>query len=1083
MKLESQLNEKIQLFEKAVNEDLSLVNKRLEKLKTDLTDLGAERVNVLKQMAKKHNELKVDLVKKCEYLKAEVWRYKHLLEEYVKAKTGPEMEERLKELELAVNEHTELKINLQEEKIRKEKKEKEHEFDTKIDDLRVKITLLSEQIEAKIDSHIASLNAYFRDSISIFKGTTENNNLVNFDHADYSAYTQTLRLGSKHVTIETPVSKKSIEYPVLMDFQDTKNLVIFYDDKSKSKAENITDCLILRMLSSNLPDKINLHLYDTHMFEMFSEFLKLPAKVLKMGSGFQELTDEVSELQVSIREKLAMVWSDLNEGQQSILEYNIKKIKQENFDDIIPYHLFVLDNCQSLFSRSDSSQLFEKMHGLTRYSSNFVLLFKTGHNDSEELVKIMNSISPDEFSIIDFTGKRQSGIYTTPEFESNNLKNEDKKVILDQFLHELSDLEKNRVNVKYIHHFETEREKWFTGKAASSVTIPIGKSLAADSKEYISFNTKNELSHVLMVGGTGSGKTNFLTTIITSIGVNYSPDEVDLYLIDMKSGAGFSIFETEKLPHAKLFVFSAENELINDVFMNLKNEMDRRYELYAKYNIDNIEDVYKDSTLSTNAPKRVIVIIDEFASIYTDDEMYHEEISSNILNIALKGRAMGVNLFFATQNFSSVRASAFVKAMSQFATRIVLKGDPDSSLSILDYSNNKDYMNIGKFEGFVNKNYGQISHNGGNQFFKSFHLDNDDLRPILKEVRKLAIDKGFKESSGMLIDGLRPAVFHTNTALFHCLNFDNSLESYKKSGIGVYLGESFLIKVPNHFCFNWKLNGKSSGQHIIISGNEREVSIQSIYSIISSITYSIPDAKFGLKLISPFDKDYSRDLGLDLLPEKLKNFSFEMFTEDQLGIVLSKLNLLLIERKNGKDRDPIIVVLPGLELFVNLHRGADYEEKEDAKLFNILLSEGSNYGLYFICEINKPNNLSKLGNLEQYLNQFEHRIAYFMNSDESRTMIESKMANHLISQQNQSIRNKGLYFNHSTQECFKFKAYVDLIQDNQFVRELDSPQNKLHLLSNIDEMASAITSNEEEIANIPDDLVFFIDADRLNPKE
>jgi hypothetical protein len=357
------------------------------------------------------------------------------------------------------------------------------------------------------------------------------------------------------------------------------------------------------------------------------------------------------------------------------------------------------------------------------------------------------------------------------------------------------------------------------------------------------------------------------------------------------------------------------------------------------------------------------------------------------------------------------------------------------------------------------------------------------LRPILKEIRQLAINKGFNDQSGLLIDGTKPAVFNTNAELFNCLNHGNSEETYKKSGILVYLGESFLMKVPNHFCFNWKINGKSAGQNVLVSGNEREVSMQSIYSIISSVTHSIPSAKFGLKLISPFDKDYSKDLGLDLLPEKLKNFSLEMFTEDQLGTVLRKLNLLLIERKNGKDRDPIIVVMPGLELFVNLHRGADYEEKEDAKIFNILLSEGSNYGLYFICEINKPSNLSKLGNVEQYLNHFEHRIAYFMNSDESRTMIESKMANQLISLQNQSIRNKGLYFNQSTQECYKFKAYIDLLQDDQFVGELEKPQSELYLLSNIEEIAPDLTNTEQESANIPDDLVFFIDADRLNPKE
>jgi hypothetical protein len=106
-----------------------------------------------------------------------------------------------------------------------------------------------------------------------------------------------------------------------------------------------------------------------------------------------------------------------------------------------------------------------------------------------------------------------------------------------------------------------------------------------------------------------------------------------------------------------------------------------------------------------------------------------------------------------------------------------------------------------------------------------------------------------------------------------------------------------------------------------------------------------------------------------------------------------------------------------------------------------------------------------------------------MNSDESRTMIESKLASQLIPLQNQSIRNKGLYYNHSSQECYKFKAYVEILQNDQFVRELEMLQNELHLFSNIKDLAPVITSVEEETLDIPDDLVIFIDADRLNPKD
>jgi len=1080
MKLEDQLKEKIENFEKSVFEELNIANNRIAKFTSELSDLSAERKKTLQKLSLKHDKLKSSLVKKCDYLKAEVWRYKHLLEEYVKAKTGPEMQERLKDLEDAVNEHSALKINILENKNQNEKTKSELEFATKIDQIETKINLLKEQIESKIDKQITEINIFFKENITIFKGTADNDNLINFEHGDYSDHSQSIRIGSRNLILNTPTSIKSIVYPVLLDFQDTKNLAIFYDEKSKSKAESISDSLIIRMLSSNLPDKINLHLYDAHMFEMFSEFLKLPGKVLKKGSSYNELIEEIEELQIAIREKLTVVWSDLNDGQQSILEYNIKKIKQENFMDIIPYHLFVIDNCQSLLSKYDSLQLFEKMNSLTRYSSNFVLMFKSGPNDSEDVSKMMDYLSADMFSVIDLTGKKNSEIYSTPDFETNNLKNEDKKQILEKFLVELSEIEKNRVNVKYLHHFENERSKWFTNKAAGSVTVPIGKSKNKDGYEYISFNTKDELSHILMVGGTGSGKTNFLTTIITSIAINYSPDEVDLYLIDMKSGAGFSIFETEKLPHAKLFIFSAENELINDVFENLKIEMDRNYEYYGKYGIDNIEDIYKNATLATNAPKRKIVIIDEFASIFTNDESYHEEILSQIENIALRGRGMGVNLFFTTQNFSNVNGSAFNKAASQFATRIVLKGDPDSCMSILDHSNGKDFMQIGKFEGFVNKNHGQVSLNGGNNFFRSFHLDNDDLRPLLKEVRELASEKGYN-NIGKLIDGARAADFETNVELFNFLKKEKHEEELRKNGLPVYLGESFLIKENNHFDFKWKINGKAAGQHVLISGNETEVNLQSIYSLISSLTYSIPDAKFAIKLLNPFDDEY----GINKLPELLKDYSFEIFVEEELGFVLRKMAVLLEERKQAKnkEKDPIIVIIPGLERFVKLHKGSDYEESDELKLLNNLLSDGSNYCIYFICEINKPSNFSKLGNMDHYLKYFEHRIAYFMNGEESFNMIESKLASQLISSQNQNLKNKGIYYNHSSQIRNKFKAYVSVLNSEQMIRVLKESQNNLYLLSSINEEVQDEIAENDLLANIPDDMVLYIDEDMLNSND
>ena len=72
--------------------------------------------------------------------------------------------------------------------------------------------------------------------------------------------------------------------------------------------------------------------------------------------------------------------------------------------------------------------------------------------------------------------------------------------------------------------------------------MPIGKSVQNDGFEYLTFKTKEMLSNALLCGGVGSGKTNLLKCLITSLSLNYSPEDLEMWLVDMKNGAGFSVF-------------------------------------------------------------------------------------------------------------------------------------------------------------------------------------------------------------------------------------------------------------------------------------------------------------------------------------------------------------------------------------------------------------------------------------------------------------------------------------------------------------------------------------------------------------
>ena len=57
--------------------------------------------------------------------------------------------------------------------------------------------------------------------------------------------------------------------------------------------------------------------------------------------------------------------------------------------------------------------------------------------------------------------------------------------------------------------------------------------------------------HALVAGKTGSGKSTLLHALITQLALNYSPDEVELYLVDFKKGVEFKTYATHGLPHAR----------------------------------------------------------------------------------------------------------------------------------------------------------------------------------------------------------------------------------------------------------------------------------------------------------------------------------------------------------------------------------------------------------------------------------------------------------------------------------------------------------------------------------------------------
>lgn len=111
--------------------------------------------------------------------------------------------------------------------------------------------------------------------------------------------------------------------------------------------------------------------------------------------------------------------------------------------------------------------------------------------------------------------------------------------------------------------FWDPRDLW-TVSSAKGISAPIGTQ-EDGNHAHLTFDDK--VPHVLLAGRAGSGKSNLLHVIIHGLAHNYSPNELEFYLMDYKDGVEFNSYGGDKasgireLPHARLVATEGDAEL------------------------------------------------------------------------------------------------------------------------------------------------------------------------------------------------------------------------------------------------------------------------------------------------------------------------------------------------------------------------------------------------------------------------------------------------------------------------------------------------------------------------------------------
>lgn len=236
-----------------------------------------------------------------------------------------------------------------------------------------------------------------------------------------------------------------------------------------------------------------------------------------------------------------------------------------------------------------------------------------------------------------------------------------------------------------IHTYDTATA-WRPRPARDRLRVPIG---IGDSGGLVHLDIKESAQqgmgpHGLVIGATGSGKSEFLRTLVLGLTMTHSSEQLNLVLVDFKGGATFA--GMADMPHVSAVITNLANELtlVDRMQDALSGEMTRRQELLRDAgNYASIRDYEKARANGEDlAPMpSLFIVVDEFSEMLSAKP----EFIDLFVAIGRLGRSLGLHLLLASQRLEEGRLRGLESHLSyRVGLRTFSAGESRAVLGVPD---------------------------------------------------------------------------------------------------------------------------------------------------------------------------------------------------------------------------------------------------------------------------------------------------------------------------------------------------------------------------------------------------------------